>query len=166
MVARPLALPSDASVPVPPLTPDDLPPGYRRSATPPARTRRLKGARDEAACRWVPPRDAPPSAPLAVDVSVATFGQRTAALQALTAPPVLPAELEVRPLFAPRIGEETAALRADVTEDDTRYVLYQVDVQVGHRLATVAAIWRWPAGSPTWVYDRARRLVSRLTEAD
>ena len=161
MAAPPPRAAVRSHVPVPPLTPDDLPPGYRRAGAPPDDSP-CCGVRGRSACRWLPPAGAPASAPLAVDVTVTVFDRRKDALRRLTDTPPLPDELAVRPLFPPRIGDETVSLRADVTEGDARYVLYRVDIQVGRYLATVAATWRWPAGSPAWVYDRARRLAERL----
>jgi hypothetical protein len=104
--------------------------------------------------------------PLAVDASVAEYERRASALRAVTDGPELSDGMEVRRLYPPRIGDETAALRADVTEEGTRYVLYRVDVQVGTRTGTIAAAWRWPGGSPAWLYERARALAGRLALAD
>ena len=161
MAAPPPPAPTLLHLSVPPLTPEDLPPGYRCVCVPPEDSS-CWGVRGRSACRWLPPPGSPASAPLAVDVTVTAFDQRTYALRRLTAAPPLPDQLDVRPLFPPLIGDETLAVRADVIEGDTRYVLYRVDTRVGRCLATVAATWRWPAGSPAWVYDRARRLVERL----
>lgn len=147
------------------LTRDDLPSGYRCINPEPAAAAAPEGVCGRAALRWLPPAGAPPAEPLAVDVTLTAYERRTGALRALTSPPALPDGLQVKPLFAPRIGDEAAALRADVTEADTHYVLYRVDIQVGRWLGTVAATWRWPAGSPNWVYERARRLAGRLTNA-
>lgn len=153
-----------AHPPTAPLTAADLPPGYRCTGSPTVQGAG-EGVRGCSGWRWLPPEDAPAAAPLAVDVTLTAYEQRTGALRALTTPPPLPDGLAARPLFAPRIGEETTALRADVTEGDTRYVLYRVDVQVGRCVGTVAATWRWPAGSPNWVYERARQLARRLAPA-
>lgn len=163
MIARhPAAIPPARAL-VAPLTAADLPPGYRCIAAPTGSGEAGTSVRSRAACRWLPPAGAPASAPLAVDVTVTAFARRADALSALTAAPDLPDGLEVRTLFPPRIGDGTAAVRADIAEAGTRYVLYRVDVQVGRSLATIAATWRWPAGSPVWVYERARRLVQRLS---
>jgi hypothetical protein len=124
------------------------------------------GARRRGCWRWLPPPGTPTAQPLAIDAAVTEFDRRSAALQAVTAPPAIPDGMTVRRLFPPRIGEETAAVRADLTEDGTHYVLYRVDVQVGRKLGTIAAAWRWPAGSPSWLYERARRLAGRLAEPD
>jgi hypothetical protein len=157
------------AVSVPQLLADDLPPGYRfAEATPSlaANSTSCTGARSRSCWRWVPSTGVPTADPLAVDAAVTEFDRRAAALQAVNATPELPDGLTVRRLYPPRIGDETAAVRADVTESGTHYVLYRVDVQVGRRLATVAAAWRWPGGSPSWVYERARRLAGRLAKAD
>ena len=161
MAAPPPPVPTLSDLPVSPLTTEDLPPGYR-CLDAPSDDASCCGVRGRSACRWLPPAGAPASAPLAVDVTVTAFDQRKRALRRMTEMPPLPDELDVRPLFPPRIGDETLAVRADVTEGDARYVLYRVDTRVGRYLATVAATWRWPAGSPAWVYDRARRLAQRL----
>ena len=147
------------------LTQNDLPSGYRCVATGPQDDDIDGGVCGRAGWRWLAPTGACPADPLTVDVSLTAFEQRTGALRALTTPHEMPEGLQVKSLFAPRIGDEAAALRVDVTEADTHYVLYRVDVQVGRWLGTVAATWRWPAGSPKWVYDRARRLARRLADA-
>jgi hypothetical protein len=149
--------------PAPPVHLGTCPPAARLLH---ARDRPLRAVRDASACRWLPPADAPASAPLVVDVAVTEFEQRTAALQALTTRPEYPAGVRVRPMFAPRIGEAAEALRADVIENGAHYVHYRTDVKVGRRLATIAATWRWPAGSPMWVYERARTLAARLVTAE
>jgi hypothetical protein len=147
-------------------TDTSLPPGYRTVAVPLAGENTAAAVCGHAGMRWLAPAEMPSAEPLALDVSVTAFDGRTGALRALTAPPLLPDGVDVRPLFAPRIGNEALAFRADACERGRRYVLYRVDVQAGRCLATVAATWRWPAGSPSWVYERARRLAERLREVD
>jgi hypothetical protein len=158
--------PETGRPPLPPLTAADLPPGYRCIAVAPPPRPAGVPAQSETAVRWLAPRGAPPADPLAVDVSLARFARQAEAMRALTGGPALPDELAVRPLFAPRIGDDSVAVRADTTAAGDHYVLYRVDLRVGGRLATVAAVWRWPAGSPVWVYERARRIAHRLAAAD
>lgn len=148
---------------VTPLLADAVPPGYRCLAAP-ARVWCYRGGEVQAgaACRWLPAGD-PGAGPLYVDVAVARFARRTDALRAVTAPADLPRGMATRPLFPPRIGEETTALRAEAVADGVRYVLYHVSAQRGCCVGTVAALWRWPAGSPQWLYDRLRRLMAQLT---
>jgi hypothetical protein len=163
MRGSPLAV---AKPPAPPLNASDLPAGYRctDTATVLAEVRPRTEARQRRCWRWLPPPDASAADPLAVDASIAEYERRAAALRAVTDGPVLLDGLAVRRLYPPRIGDETAALRADVTEAGTHYVLYRVDVQVGTRTGTIAAAWRWPGGSPAWLYERARTLARRLAE--
>ncbi len=147
---------------VTPLLADAVPPGYRCLAAPAdVRCDRGGEVRAWAACRWLPVED-PGAGPLYVDVTVARFARRTDALRAVTAPADIPRGMAMRPLFPPRIGEETAALRAEATADGVRYVLYHVSAQRGCCVGTVAALWRWPAGSPQWLYERLRRLMGQL----
>ena len=143
-----------------------LPPGYRVMAVPLTGDDLGPSVRGHAGMRWLAPAGAPPAGPLSLDVSVIAFEGQSGALRALTAPPRLPDDVAVRPLFAPRIGNDALAFRADASEDDRHYVLYRVDVQTGRCLASIAGTWRWPAGSPSWVYDQARRLVERLQGVD
>ncbi len=151
------------SSPVTPLLADAVPSGYRCLAAPADIWCRRGGeVVDWAACRWLPVAD-PGAGPLYLDIAVARFARRTDALRALTAPADVPAGMTARPLFPPRIGEETAALRAEAIADGVRYVLYRVSAQLGCRVATVAALWRWPAGSPQWLYERLRRLMAQLS---
>jgi hypothetical protein len=148
------------------LRPGDLPHGYRCFSVQP--TEEPPGGADlvqQASWRWLPDGPASGSEPVVVDVSVAAYGTRTAAMRAVTSPPALPACMAIRSLFPPRIGDETAALRADAEENGCRYVLYRVDFQSDATVVTLAAIWRWPAGSPNWLYDRGRRMARRMLVA-
>lgn len=148
------------------LLPADLPPQYRCIPL----TQVEDGTVSEvivarAADRWLPPENSRTSAPLLVDVSVAEYAGRLPALRALTSPTPVPECFKSRPLFPPRVGDETQAIRADAVDGDVHYVLYRVDALAGTSIATVAAVWRWPAGSPTWVYARAELMVKRLRDA-
>ncbi|MFN8559704.1 MAG: hypothetical protein U0531_20950 [Dehalococcoidia bacterium] len=62
----------------------------------------------------------------------------------------------------PSIGDAGRAVRADVIDEGTRYVVYRVECLRGRRLARMTAAWRWPSGSPTWLYDRVRPIVGAL----
>jgi hypothetical protein len=148
------------------LLPADLPPQYCCIPSPQVEHGTNSGAIvARSAERWLPPEHTRASAPLLVDVSVTEYAGRLAALRALTSPTPVPDCFRARPLFPPRIGDETQAIRADAVDGDIHYVLYRVDALAGTSIATVAAVWRWPAGSPTWVYGRAEQMVSRLREA-
>jgi hypothetical protein len=146
-----------------PLLADALPPGYRCCSGGPTDIRCPEESvvRARAACRWLPVTD-PGAGPLYVDVVVTRFTRRTDALRAVTDLTGVPAGMVTRTLFPPRIGEETTAVRAEATADGARYVLYQVSAQLGCTVGTIAALWRWPAGSPQWVYERLRRLMGEL----
>lgn len=115
-----------------------------------------------AAWRWIPCGDAPATLPLAIDVTVTLYDRRSSALRAVTRPPELPDPMLARPLFLPRIGDESSAVRGDAVEDGQRYALYRVDCVRGLLVVTVSAVWRWPAGSPNWVYERAGRILNAL----
>lgn len=142
---------------------DALPPGYRccLGSSTDGGCPGGSAVRARAACRWLPVTD-PGTGPLYVDVVVTRFARRTDALRAVTDLANVPAGMATRALFPPRIGEETTAVRAEATADGVRYVLYQVSAQLGCTVGTIAALWCWPAGSPQWVYDRLRRVMSRF----
>lgn len=152
-----------SSSPVTPLLADAVPSGYRCLAAPAGMwDRQGSEVLARTACRWLPVAD-PGGGPLYLDVAVTRFARRTDALRALTAPADVPAGMTTRPLFPPRIGEETAALRAEATAEGVRYVLYHVRAQRGCCVATLAALWRWPAGSPRWLYERLQRLMAQIS---
>ena len=138
-----------------------IPPGYRcvpagdcpRSTDAPGST---------AAWRWLPRGDIRAAVPIVIDLTVTLYERRSSALRAVTRPPRLPDSMLVRPLFLPRIGDESSAVRGDALEDGQRYALYRVDCVRGLLVVTVSAVWRWPAGSPSWVYDRAGRVLDAL----
>lgn len=115
---------------------------------------------DRAQCRWLAPASPGPAAPLLVELAVTSYCRRTAALCALTSRPVLPVGAVVRPLFPPRIGSEAIAVRGDIVDGGGRFVLYRIDVLVNHAVLSLAGGWRWPAGSPDWIYERARLLAT------
>lgn len=131
-------------------------------AEPPIAARSDAGERDRRHWRWLPDAGAPASAPLVVECTAARFDRRADALTAVTNQPHLPDCLSVRTLYPPTIGDATAALRADLRDGDDRYVLYAVDLLAGMTVVTITAVWRWPAGTPAWLYDRAREAARRL----
>jgi len=132
------------------LYPEELPPGFTAVPLDPCEDATLAGeARACRAERWLAPAGAASTLPLAIDAGITTFSTVTAALRFLTAPAPAPDGMVARRLFAPRIGAGTRAVRLEVVSGDARYAIYRVGAQVDRRVATVAAVWRWPAGSPT-----------------
>lgn len=141
----------------------DLPPGYQHTPLDPCADRPLTGG----ACscraeRWVAPASVPPGSPLMVDAGVTTFATVTAALRFFTDPPPLPEGMSVRRLFPPTIGAGSRAFRMETTREGIRYAIYRVDAVNGRRVVTVAAVWRWPSGSPNDCYGWARGLTDRF----
>ncbi len=120
------------------------------------------GATQREACRWLAGSPSVAGEPIVVELAASRFAGRTPALQALCTPPVLPVGMTIRRLFPPRLGDESVAVRADLAEDGERYVLYRVDLAVHQTVVSLAAAWRWPAGSPKWLYLRAQAVAAVL----
>lgn len=140
----------------------DLPPGYYRRPVPDGLLPVNLSVARRCAARWLPEPGAAGRGPLVLDAVLLALDRLTDALRLLTQPPLGFERLATRDLFMPSIGDAGRAVRADVIDEGTRYVVYRVECLRGRTLVTMTAAWRWPSGSPTWLYDRVRPIVGAL----